>query len=79
MPEDVRRYFSLHSRMMQAQQRIDAETKAKDDHKAEMDKIALKVTQTGSPIVAMMPNGDTYVMFNDGNGPTVEKVNVVTL
>lgn len=79
MPEDVRRYFSLHSRVQQAEQRIQAETKAKEDLEEEMYKLRGKITQTGAPIVAKMPNGDTYVLYQDDGEPTVEKVNVVNL
>jgi uncharacterized secreted protein with C-terminal beta-propeller domain len=80
MPEDVRRYFSLLSKSEQEEQRIIASTKAKETYQDEMDKIASKVTQTGGPIVARMPNGDTYVMHSHPDyGPTVEKVQVINL
>jgi hypothetical protein len=80
MPEDVRRYFSLFSRAAQEQQKIDACVKAKNTYESEMFGLLSKVTQTGTPIVAQMPNGDTYIMYQDGRvGPTVEKVQVVNL
>jgi hypothetical protein len=80
MPEDVRRYFSLLSRSQQEDQKIQACSKAKEAYGDEMDKIRTKITQTGTPIVAQMPNGDTWVMYRDSQDePCVEKVQVVNL
>jgi hypothetical protein len=80
VPEDVRRYFSLLSRVQQVDQRIEAELKSKEPMLVEMEKIRHTVTSTGAPIVARMPNGETYIMYRDEvNEPTVEKVQVVNL
>lgn len=79
MPEDVRRYFSLVSRRDQAEQQVKAATKAWDDFSGQAQDMLGKVTQTGGPIVARMPNGDTYVMYQDDGTPTVEKVQVINL
>lgn len=80
VPEDVRQYFSLLSRRDQAKQRMETAVKEVDDYNEALHKVVSKVTQTGSPIVARMPNGETYVMYRDSQDePTVEKVNVVNL
>lgn len=79
MPEDVRQLFSYFNRVESAKQRITAIEKERDDFQSKVDKLKEVITQTGSPIVAKMPNGDTYVLYRDDTGPTVEKVNVINL
>lgn len=80
MPEEVRQYFILKAQMDAAEQRRITATKERDDLNSKMKKIVDRVTQTGPPIVARMPNGDAYVFHQDyTNEPVVEQVQVVNL
>lgn len=80
MPEDVRELFGYINRAETAQQKVKANEAERATFQDKANTLLAKITETGDPIVARMPNGDHYILFQDRyDGPKVEKVNVVNL